>query len=111
MTNNKKNEWNNLEEKNGIKIGDKLYYAQILPQVGIYEVLELKIRTIAEKIDNTESYFVGIEKKDKHALLFHFSSLERNVFKDRTECLRLVLAEQERHKNDIISKETLYEEY
>lgn len=53
----------NIESKHDLKPKDKLYYARILPRVGIYEVCELILRTVRN------DWFVGIDKRDKHAFL------------------------------------------
>ena len=82
--------------------GDVVYYARIMPTVGIYEVLELKLRTIEE------TFFVGTEKSTKHAYLFGNSALNKMIFHNRKSALNLV---KEAEKNKIeISKETYYEE-
>lgn len=43
-----------------IKPKQVLYYAQILPSVGIYHVLEMKVATVYD------TYFAVTEKCDKH---------------------------------------------
>ena len=82
--------------------GQIVYYARIIETAGIYEVLELKIRTIEE------TYFVGTEKNTKHAYLLSNSYLDKLVFKDRKRVLKLV-KEAEKNKKEI-SEETYYEE-
>ena len=83
--------------------GDKLYYARILPYVGTYEVCDMNIRTV------TDTYFVGVDKRDKRAYLFGYGSLGKEVFEDRKEALNVVRKAEE-HKKDV-SEETYYEEY
>lgn len=46
---------------------DIVYYAHIIPQLGIYDVCEIIIRTIEE------DYFAGIDKHDKRAYLFSYN--------------------------------------
>ena len=82
--------------------GQVVYYARIMPTVGLYEVEELKIRTV------TDEYFVGIEKNTKHAYLFGYSTINKYVFKDRKLALNLV-KEAEKNRKEI-SEETYYEE-
>lgn len=83
--------------------GDILYWARIIPNVGIYDVYELKIRTVEEK------YFVGIEKREKHAYLFGNEKFGDVVFFDRNDALKKA---REAEKNKIeISDEVFYEEY
>lgn len=82
--------------------GQMVYYARIMPTVGIYEVLELKVRTVED------TYFVGTEKKLRQAFLLSNSYLDKLVFKDRKSALKLV-KEAEKDKKEI-SNETYYEE-
>ena len=82
---------------------DTVYYARILPNSGIYDVCELTIRTIED------TYFVGIDKRDKHAFLFGYNAIDDIVFDDRNLALNKV-KEAEKHKLNI-SDETYYEEY
>ena len=43
---------------------DVLYYARIMPTLGLYDVYELKIRTI----DEENRWFCGMEKRTKIAM-------------------------------------------
>lgn len=45
---------------------DILYYARIMPTLGLYDVYELKIRTINEE----NRWFCGMEKRTKIAYPF-----------------------------------------
>ena len=96
-----------VEQLNNVSVGDDLYYAQIFPTCNVYEVLELKVARIFKYNDGKEAYFVGTEKFDKHSYLFGFSNLGKKVFKNRKECLDLVLTEQSRHSEDILRFKTL----
>lgn len=87
-----------------INIKDTLYYARIIPTVGIFDVCQLIVRTV------TDDYFVGCDKVDKHAYLLHFSDLNETVFRSRKQALELVLAAEKNNKNKICN-EILYEEY
>ncbi len=81
---------------------DTVYYARILDHVATYEICELRIRTIED------DYFVGIDKRDKHAYLFSNDELNKKVFYNRSDALRIV-KEAEKNKR-VISNETYYEE-
>lgn len=82
---------------------DILYYARILPHIGYYEVLELSIRTIED------TWFVGTDKRDKHAYLFKYEDIDNVIFFSRKKALEKV---KEAEKNKIkIDNETYYEEY
>lgn len=67
-----------------IKIGDLLYYARILPSVGIHELIELKVRSIGE------DWFVGCDIKSHAAYIFNNKDLECIVFTERRSALLLV---------------------
>ena len=46
-----------------INKGDMVYYARIQKKNGIYDMRELKVRTVGE------DYFCGMDKKDRHVYL------------------------------------------
>lgn len=85
------------------KIGDIVYYARIMPTLGIYDVCELKIRTV------TDTYFVGTDKRDKRAYLFSYNAVGKCIFSNRKEAVHKVITAEE--SSPKVSKETYYEEY
>ena len=89
---------------NELKKKDIVYYTKIMPSVGIYDLCELKIRTVED------DYFVGIDKHDKHAYLFNNSCIDKTIFKDRKTALKIV-QEAEKKKTKMVSNESYYEEY
>ena len=85
------------------KIGNTIYYARIMPTLGIYDVCELKIRTV------TDTYFVGMDKRDKRAYLFSYNAVGKCIFSNRKDAVeKVIMAEESSPK---VSKETFYEEY
>lgn len=82
--------------------GDKLFYARIQHNTGVYDLCELIVRTVAD------TYFVGTDKKDKRAYLLGYDSLGETVFEDRKDALAVVHKAEE-HKKD--TGEVYYEEY
>lgn len=87
-----------------LKRKDIVYYSRIIPTSGIYDVYELIIRTVED------DWFVGIEKRDKHAYIFNDADINKVVFKNRNDALKKVLAAEE-NKKETTSDETYYEEY
>lgn len=87
-----------------LKKKDILYYARILPGVRIYEVCEIRIRTVED------TWFVGIEKRDKHAYLFSYDDIDKTVFFNRNAALSKV-KEAEKYVCEDKTEEILYEEY
>ena len=85
------------------KIGDIVYYARIMPTLGIYDVCELKIRTV------TDTYFVGTDKRDKRAYLFSYNAVGKCIFSNRKDAVEKVITAEENSPK--VSKETYYEEY
>ena len=85
------------------KIGNTIYYARIIPTLGIYDVCELKIRTI------TDTYFVGTDKRDKRAYLFSYNAVGKCIFSNRKDAVEKVITAEE--SNPKTSKEIYYEEY
>ena len=57
-----------------IKKKDIVYYARIIPNCGIYDLCELKVRGVYD------SYFTGIDKHDKHVFLLNFSDIDKDSF-------------------------------
>ena len=86
-----------------IKKSDVIYYARVMPTVGLYEIVELKVRTV------TGDYIVGIDKNTKHAFMFYFDDINRTIFFDRNEALKVVKAAEKNGKK--VSDEKYYEEY
>lgn len=80
-----------------------VYFAHIIPQLGIYDVCEIIIRTIED------DYFAGIDKHDKRAYLFSYNSINKTIFKDRKDALAKV--KQAEKLKPIINEETYYEQY
>lgn len=91
---------NNKEE---IKKGTVMYYARISHNLGMYELCELKVRSVYD------TYFVALENRTKIAFLFGFSLVGKTVFFSRKEALEKV-REAEKDKREI-STERYYEEY
>ena len=87
-----------------INKGDVFYYAQMMPTIPLFEVLELKVRTVEE------NWFVGIDKTSKHAYMFNINEIDKVVFKNRKKCLDVVTEAERKFKNKR-SCETYYEEY
>ena len=73
-----------------IEKGDKLYYTRIFPTVGIYDVCDLTVRTV------TDTYFVGMDKRDKHEYLLGFNTVGEVVFDSKKVALNKV-HEAEKH--------------
>lgn len=71
--------------------GDIIYYARIHPETGIYDLCELRIRTIYP------DSFVGVDKISKVAHLIDIDS--EFVFDSRDEALKLVKEAEKTKKN------------
>ena len=86
-----------------IRKNDIIYYARIMPKLGIFDVYDLKVRTIAD------TYFVAIDKRDKKSYLFNYNDIGKTVFLNRQEAHKKT-KEAEKNKPKV-STETYYEEY
>ena len=95
----------NLSKSNGSQLtkGDIIYYSRIMPNLGIFDVYELKIRTVAD------TYFVGTDKRDKKAFLLPYSEIGEYVFIERKDAVDKAISAEENAPK--ISKETYNEEY
>lgn len=85
-----------------MKRKDIVYYARIQPTLGVYDVLELLVRTVEN------GWFTGMDKRDKRVYLFSDKDINKTVFADRKEALNKV-KEAEKYKKEI-KYETHYEE-
>lgn len=94
----------NTNNKNyNLKKKDRLYYAHIIPTVGIYDICEIIIRTVKD------NWFVGIDKKGERAYYFSYKDINNTLFFNRKDALDKV-KDAEKHKLEI-NNETDYEEY
>ena len=85
-----------------LKKKDVLYYAQILPNVGIYNVCEMIVCSLYD------TYFAAIDKREKKRYLFNYSDIDKIIFSDRLTALTIVTdAEKNKPK---VSNEIYYEE-
>lgn len=84
--------------------GDILYFSRIIPKTGIYDVCELYIRTVEE------TYFVGIDKKDKQAHIFGYDRINEDIFDNRKDALNKV-QRAEKNKKYGEPQDVYYEQY
>ena len=87
----------------GIERNDIIYYARIMPKLGIFDVYDLKVRTVAD------TYFVAIDKRDKKSYLFNYSDINKTIFMNIEDAVTKA-KEAEKNKPKV-STETYYEEY
>lgn len=70
--------------------GDTYYFSRILKGIS-YDVLDIKIRTVED------TWFCGIDKRDKQAFLFNNSALGVTVFEDRLEAVNACKVAEEKY--------------
>lgn len=92
------------KEEANLQKGEYIYFARIIPTQGIYDVLDLKLRTIED------NYFVA-DDSDKTCIAYPFSynDIGKTVFMDRMAAVNAV-NEAEINKPKV-SDEKYYEEY
>ena len=73
MNNNIDNKYDNESEQSAIAIGNIVYYARIMPKLDVYDVYDLKVRTVED------TYFTGIDKRDKKSYLFSYKDVDKTV--------------------------------
>ena len=91
-----------IEEYNKPSLGDVLYYAQILPRVGVYNLCDIKVCTLYD------TYFAGIDTGDKRRYVFNYSEINQTIFENRLEALETIKEAEE--NKPIVSDEIYYEE-
>ena len=74
--------------------GSVVYYARLIPKNHIYEVCELKIRTVED------TWFVGVDKRDKHAYLLNITDVNQTVFEKRQDTLALAKVAQKKDEKE-----------
>ncbi len=87
-----------------VKVNDIVYFARIMPSLDVYDVYDLKVRTVED------TYFVGIDKRDKKSYLFSYNDIGKTVFLNRTAAVTKANEEEDINKQNV-SKERYYEEY
>ena len=85
------------------KSNDTLYYAQIIPSLCQYNILDMKITTLYN------TYFACTEKREKRRYLFNYTDIDKIIFTDRAKALEVV-REAEKYKRENISNKIYYEE-
>lgn len=83
-----------------INKGDMVYWARIIPSHHIYDVYDLKVRTV------TNDYFVGCD--NIRAYSFGFNQIGKLIFTNRDDAVALVLEEQ--MKDDMEVGDKFYED-
>lgn len=78
------------------KKGDIVFYARCIPENGLYEVCELKIRTVNQE----EGWIVGVDKRDKRAYLLTKNEISKRVFEERKDALDVVLLEEDKNRSN-----------
>ncbi len=85
-----------VEER--LQRGETVFYARIFPSVGIFDVCELRVRTVEE------NWFSGEEKTTKITYIFKYSDINEIVFKDRDTALNMVLDAETNNKSKIFTE-------
>ena len=75
-----------------------------MPSLGIFDVYDLKVRIVAD------TWFSGVEKRDKKVFLFPYSAIDKYIFLNRKDAVDAATTAEENNKR-VISTETYYEEY
>lgn len=78
----------------GLEKGDIVYFARIMPKLGYYEVLELKINT------KKEDYCTGTDSKTtKQMFLFSKEYAENTLFTDRKHAVEYLKQKKVENKD------------
>lgn len=103
---------NILDDENSVKSnikfeelerGDKVLFARVLPNIGYYEIIELKMITV----DKDKQYCSGAaQDKTKHMYLFNSKKhAETVLFKNRKLALEYLKEMKEKYKDVKVYKE------
>lgn len=81
--------------KEEFTIGQIVFYTRILPTAGIYDLLEIKLRTVED------TYIVGCDEKDHTAYLVSEIEAETCIFMSRKDALNKIKEEKKKGKENI----------
>mgnify|MGYP006935961880 CR=1 FL=1 len=76
-----------------ITIGQRIFWARIHHNTGIYEVCELTVRTVYPDT------FVGVDKDSKQAYIINYDECDKTIFDTRGDALEVV-KEAEKYKKE-----------
>ena len=76
-----------MEDK-PVKIKDKVYYARIHHNTVTYDVCDLVVQSVRD------TYFAATDKRDKHRYLFSYNDINKLIFLDKEDALKIVLDAQ-----------------
>lgn len=85
--------------KEDFNIGQIVFYTRILPTAGIYDLLEIKLRTVED------TYIVGCDEKDHTAYLVSEIEAETCIFTSRKDALNKIKEEKKKGKENIWKEE------
>ncbi len=90
-----------------MKKGDILYYAKCIPNIGIYDIITIKVRGVYD------NYFVTLDRSgSKQARLFNYDEIGKTIFEERKDAVIYSEEQEKLHKNEkTFSSEVFYEEY
>lgn len=71
-------------------IGDVVFYTRIIPTADIYDLLEIKLRTVED------TYIVGCDAKDHTAYLISEIEAETCIFTSRKDALDKIREEKKK---------------
>ena len=72
------------DKKQQISKGTKVYWTRIHPQICVYDLYDLTVRSVYD------TYFVAVDKKSKQSYLFPYDAIDKVVFFDRSVALEVV---------------------
>ena len=81
-----------------IGLGDVVFWARTHHNTGIYEVCELKVRTVYE------NSFVGVDKDSRQAYIISYDECDISVFEDRATAVAVVKEAEKRRKELTVDK-------
>ena len=81
-----------------IGLGDVVFWARVHPETGIYEVCELRVRTVYPDC------FVGVDKDSRRAFILSYEECDTTVFEDRRLAVSLVKEAEKKKKEFTVDK-------
>ena len=82
-----------------LKRGNKIYFARTHPSLGMYEVLDLIVRTAED------TWFSAYEKKTGRAYLFSYKDVGTLIFDNRCQALSVVREIESKSPKKVFTKD------
>ena len=76
------------DKKQQISKGTKVYWTRIHPQICVYDLYDLTVRSVYD------TYFVAVDKRSKQSYIFNYKDINKTIYIERTDALDYIKTEE-----------------